>query len=422
MNDCATYTKKMNDRFNILFITWDGPQVTYLESLFLPIFQELAKYGLDFHIMQFTWGDARRIEASRRACAAAGFTYQAETIWRRPLAAGSLLSALHGARLIRQVVRKHQIDAVMPRSTLPALATLLALRGSTLPMILDADGLPLDERVDFAGQSPTSLVYRFLRDIEAQAVRRADVVLTRSKKAVAILQARAGAGTSTDKFHVVRNGRDPNAFSPGATLSRRKTRRELGIDDEAPLLIYAGSLGPQYCLTQMLGLFAHVHKRRPDSRLLILTGSPEALPGALDPHPHLKHAISALTVEASDVPQYLACADLGLAVRRASFSMQAVAPIKLGEYLLCGLPVVASDDIGDTSTLVGPQVGHLLNEMGDAELANAADWFVDTVLAEREAFRERCRAAGLASFSLNGSVEGYRQALASAGMQPRWRA
>lgn len=401
----------------ILFVTWDGPQVTYLESLFLPIFKKLSEVGVDFHILQFTWGDARRIEISRQACTQAGFSYHAETIWRRPLAAGSLLTALHGARLIRRAIRKHQIDAVMPRSTLPALATLLALRGSKLPMIFDADGLPLDERVDFAAQSPTSPAYRFLRDIEAQAVRRADVVLTRSEKAVAILQARAGAGTATGKFQVIRNGRDPSMFSAGDARSRAKTREQLGIGGAAPLLIYAGSLGPQYCLPQMLELFSYVHKRRPDSRLLILSGSPEALPPALDPYPHLKPAISTLTVDANAVPEYLACADLGLALRQASFSMQAVAPIKLGEYLLCGLPVVASDDIGDTSMLVDAQIGRLMKKMGDAELADAADWFVDSVLVDRKAFRERCRAAGIANFSLSASVADYREAIALAGKQ-----
>lgn len=401
----------------ILFVTWDGPQVTYLESLFLPIFEKLREGGLDFHVMQFTWGDARRIDSSRQACVSAGFTYEAEKIWRRPLAAGSLLSAIHGARLIRRAVRKHHIDAVMPRSTLPALATLVALRNSTLPMIFDADGLPLDERVDFSGQSPTSLVYRFLRDIEAQAVRRGDAVLTRSEKAVAILQARAGAGNSPDKFQVVRNGRDPNLFSPGDASSRAKTRQSLGIEGGAPLLVYAGSLGPQYCLPQMLQLFAHVHERRPDSRLLILTGSPDAVAPALDAYPALKPAIVTLTVEATAVPTYLACADLGLALRQPSFSMQAVAPIKLGEYLLCGLPVVASDEIGDTSTLVGPQIGRLVKRMDESELAGTTDWFVDSVLMEREAFRERCRAAGLAGFSLAASVGDYRQAIDLAGIQ-----
>jgi hypothetical protein len=40
-----------------LFITWDGPQVSYLESLFLPIFEALGAQGFPFDILQFRWGD-----------------------------------------------------------------------------------------------------------------------------------------------------------------------------------------------------------------------------------------------------------------------------------------------------------------------------------------------------------------------------
>ncbi|MFD1691116.1 hypothetical protein ACFSHR_04825 [Azotobacter chroococcum] len=40
----------------------------------------------------------------------------------------------------------------MPRSTLPALATLLALRGRAVPMVFDADGLPWTS----ASSSPAS--------------------------------------------------------------------------------------------------------------------------------------------------------------------------------------------------------------------------------------------------------------------------
>lgn len=395
----------------ILFVTWDGPQVSYLEGLFLPIFKRLAEAGMDFHILQFTWGDARRIEVSRQACIDAGFTYQAEIIWRRPVAMGGLLTALRGARVIRKTVREHQIDAVMPRSTLPVLAALLALRGNAMPLVFDADGLPLDERVDFAGQSPSGLVYRLLRDVEAQGVRRADVVLTRSHRAVDILLSRAGAGTAAEKFHVVGNGRDTEQFSPGNEESRQLVRARLQIPAAAPLLIYAGSIGPQYCLIEMLQLFARVHQQRPDARLLILTGSPELLPVALQQFPELQPFVTVLSVPAHAVPEYLACADLGLALRKRSFSMQGVAPVKLGEYLLCGLPVIASNGIGD-SAIIAQDAGFLLDFLDEKSLQMAADWFVGVVLSRRENFRMQSRATGKDYFSLEASVASYSRALA----------
>lgn len=396
---------------NILFVTWDGPQVTYLESLFLPIFQRLAGAGLHFHILQFTWGEASLIEYRHQACRQAGLAYRAQRIWRRPRALGSLLTALAGARLIRRAIGEQHIDAVMPRSTLPALATLLALRGSALPMVFDADGLPLDERVEFAGQSPASLVHRLLRDVEAQAVRQADRVLTRSPQAVEILLARVGSGTPPGKFHVVSNGRDTQRFSPGDAASRLRMREQLGLAANTPLLVYAGSLGPQYCLEEMLRLFGLVRQLRADARLLVLTGSPELLRSALERFAELAPAVSSRNVPGHAVPAYLACADLGLALRRSSFSMRGVAPIKLGEYLLCGLPVLASPGIGDTDAIAG-SAGRLLAGLDDAELARAARWFCDEVLPHRETLREHCRSTGIRHFSLEACANAYAAALA----------
>ena len=67
---------------NILFVTWDGPQVSYLESLFVPIFQRLGQKGMHFHVLQFTWGGIPERRAfSRQACEQAGISYRSVIIW-----------------------------------------------------------------------------------------------------------------------------------------------------------------------------------------------------------------------------------------------------------------------------------------------------------------------------------------------------
>jgi glycosyltransferase involved in cell wall biosynthesis len=397
---------------NVLFVTWDGPQVSYLEGLFLPIFQSLHRGGLRFSVLQFTWGDADRIERTQQSCDAAGVSYRSLRVWRRPVAFGSFVTAVAGGRHVADAIRRDGIDVVMPRSTMPALASMLAVRRKNVRLVFDADGLPLDERVDFGGQEPSSLAQRVLRAIEARTVRRADVVMTRSSKAADILLARAGAGTHSSKFHVVRNGRDAARFSPGSASDRARRRREVGCDEHAPVLVYAGSLGPQYCLAEMLHLFKRVLLRRPDARLLLLTGEPQVARTALAARPELSSAVRVMTVPPAEVPGFLACADLGLALRRPSFSMQAVAPIKLGEYLLCGLPVLGTHGIGDTNALL-EQAGLFLNRMDEAELASAAEWFVDVALKSREAYRTRARDVGLARFSLDACVQSYLDAFAT---------
>ncbi|WP_062810828.1 glycosyltransferase family 4 protein [Alcanivorax sp. NBRC 102028] len=398
---------------NVLFVTWDGPQVSYLESLFIPIFNRLSEFGFHFHVLQFSWCSSQVMEQRRQECESKGFSYTYVPVIRKHVALGGLVTSLLGYRQVRKAVVEHDIDVVMARSTLPALSTLLYLRGRTTPFVFDADGLPLDERIDFAGQRPSSLVYRLLRDIEAQAVRRSDAVLTRSRKAVSILQARAGAGTTEDKFHVVSNGRDKALFSPGEVADRIAVKERLGIAVDAPLVVYAGSLGPQYSPESMLGLFALIRESRPDAHFLVLSGSPEVMTDLLSAYgSSLATGVTVMRVGANEVPRWLASADLGMAFREPTFSMQGVAPIKLGEYLLCGVPVVATRGVGD-SHFIDKNSGFPVDGGDAATLSSVADWFIHKVLPLREEYRAHCRSVGVEHFSLESSVEAYRKALLS---------
>lgn len=399
----------------VLFITWDGPQVSYLEGLFLPIFERLQRGGINFHVLQFTWADTNRVGVTRLACERAGVPYRVARVWRRPVQLGALLTALGATGLIHAAVRDWSIDVLMPRSTLPALMVLRSLGRIKAPVVFDADGLPLDERVDFDGASASGMAHRILRDIESEMVRRAGSVLTRSRRAADILLARAGAGTAMDKFHIVGNGRDAERFSPGTDASRRASRHALGLDNSAPLLVYAGSIGEQYCLSEMLCLFEAVRRRQPEARFLILTGSPGFAQTALATRPDLSPATVIMTASPDDVPRYLACADLGLALRRPSFSMQAVAPIKIGEYLLCGLPLVATRGIGETGS-IDQRIGFLVEKMDAEELDSAAEWFCRSVLQDRDGFSRRCRLMGCESFSLEACTDAYFAALHALGV------
>lgn len=397
---------------NILFVTWDGPQVNYLESLFAPIFARLqAAHGMRFHVLQFTWADAQRTARTQAACAALGVGYQTVRVLRRPRSFGALATVLLGIPAIRTAIRALSIDVVMPRSSLPALAVLLGgTRGR--PLVFDADGLALDERVDFAGESASSLQQRLLRAAEAQVVRTAAAVTTRTAFAAQVLRARAGAATPPSRFHVVANGRDAERFQSFDASTRAQARIRLGIAADAPLVVYAGSIGPQYRPEAMFSWFAAVHRRRADARMLVLTPQDRQARELLARSAISDGLVSVESVDADAVAACLACADVGLALRVPTFSMRGVAPVKLGEYLLCGVPVVATAGVGDTGDMTADVAFLLEGEPSRAE-AQAVDWFVDTVLPAREAFRSRCRAFGMARFSLDACVDGYARALQS---------
>ena len=409
---------------NILFITWDGPQTSYMEGLFMPIFQEIAKQGdYKFHVVQFTWADDEKIAHTKVAADNMGITYTAWPVLRKPnIAIGSLLTVLTAAGKIKKYIRENNIHIVMPRSTFPAMIVnqinfpfasrvffpfrglrgsalfpfrglrgasffpFRGLRGGKVPfrgfrgkLIFDADGLPIEERIDFAGLKKESFQYKLMKSAETKMLKSADAVIARSQKAIDIHIDHIGESYRS-KFSVVFNGRDKNVFDYQPPL-RKEVRQELGLKDEL-LFVYAGSLGPQYCLNEMLEILkAYAEKR--EAKFLILTGNTEFAEQNISSE--LKAHVILKSVPSEKVSFYLNGGDVAFGLRKPTFSMLGVAPIKLGEYLLCGLPVIASKGIGDTEKILDnfeecylfdhsigmlPQIEHIKNFVEKAIFAN----------------------------------------------------
>ena len=398
----------MSTGCRVLFVTWDGPNSSYLRGLFLPIFSALRDRGFVFHVLQFTWANSVERNELERHCAAAGVRYRSVNVWRRPVAVGALATAIWGRTHVRRAIDDFGIELLMPRSILPAAAALYVSR---LPLMFDADGLPNEERREFRGGSSRPFSYQVLRAIETLSVRRAQAITVRTRSAAKILSQRAGV--PLERFHVVPNARDAARFRPVSSKTVERRRRELGVG--GPIVVYAGSsLTGKYLGEAMLRFFRHVLALQPDARLLLLMPTLEEARALLSANEDIASACIVRSVVPEDVPGWLAAADLGLCMIRPSYSMQAASAIKLGEYLLCGLPVVATGGVGENESIIGKDVGVCLSDTGDKALAAASDWFVRNVLPNRRRFRDACREAGVTHFSLQIAVSSLGDALAAA--------
>ncbi|MDO5509773.1 MAG: glycosyltransferase [Weeksellaceae bacterium] len=394
---------------NILFITWDGPQTSYMEGLFMPIFQAIQKQDptYQFHVMQFTWAGAEKLKTVSEAAHKMGIHYTSRPITRKPHPTiGSFLSLWQGAKHIRKYASQHNIHVLMPRSTFPAHMAMKAKL--SLPIIFDADGLPIQERVDFSGLKPGSKIYNFLRSIEQKMIENAQLILTRSQHSVQY-HIENSSQKDPSKYFVVYNGRDSKLFSINPT-QRQKKRKELGLQPQDMLFIYAGSFGPQYGWDIMLQIFQDYIKRNPHTHFLLLTGSPEKV-NPLIPSGLKKH-ISVKSVAFDQVSAYLNAADLAFAIRQPMPSMQGVAPIKLGEYLLTGLPVIASAGIGDTESILTDFPGSFLLNHQNLD-AGIQQIVANLPLQVQEPTRQQNRENAMQYFTLQAAANSYLHALKS---------
>ena len=122
-----------------------------------------------------------------------------------------------------------------------------------------------------------------------------------------------------------------------------------------------------------------------------------------------------ISVPHDRVPAYLAAGDGGLLLRERSLINEVASPVKFGEYLASGTPVIISDGIGDYSALTRRErVGLVLNSkwQDDIITARLQEFVVDYIGATTE-WRSRCRQSAHQFLNLSQYVpkmaEVYRQ-------------
>jgi glycosyltransferase involved in cell wall biosynthesis len=285
-------------------------------------------------------------------------------------------------------------------------------RSSGRSLVFEADGFMADERVDFGGWHSRGLPYRVLRAVEAAGVRRARAVICRTEAARDLLLERAGGVDEVrPKIFVAPNAKDARLFMPGTDAERAETRRRQGIGLNVPWVVYVGSIGPQYCPEAMLQTFECILRRTPQARLSCFTMHEERLSFLLSEQRISPGAVRIGRASPSEVPAILAASDLGLALRLQAPSQRGICPIKVAEYLLCGVPVLTSH-VGDLQEQLGRSAAALVVDPASAETAErAANWFVESVLPERAALREAARQLGLQWFELTRSIDTYASML-----------
>jgi glycosyltransferase involved in cell wall biosynthesis len=285
----------------------------------------------------------------------------------------------HGLRYAKRLVRREKIEMVHARSHVPAAIALCLKKRFGLKMIFDLRGLMADEYVDANHWRQGSIRYRITKRMEFKALAGADGIVTLTERIWPVIRLWEVLRDRKVIHEVVPCCVDLELFKVDAE-AREHRRAELGIQNRL-VLVYSGSIGGWYLMDEMVDFFAALRKHRADAHFLWLThGSLELIDDAMS-----KRGISAtnytvVNAAPRDVSSYLSAADAGIAFYKPAFSRIATSPVKIPEYLACGLPLIINAGIGDSDVLVTQEkVGALVRDFNEDEYANA--WAVIEGLA-----------------------------------------
>jgi hypothetical protein len=389
----------------VLFVTWDSDTSNYLETLFFPILKGLQSRGeIEPFVCQFSWANQAEVSRLSSLASQLGIEYVHRPIPRKPHPVwGTFLAIWRSKRFLLSFVRQNSIEILLPRSTMPAWAVLRLLNQLPpgLSLIYDADGLPIQERIDFSNLSNKSMMHRLLSGIEKKMLSKADKVLVRTNRSAEVHLQNQEQLTSS-KFFKVGNGREEQVFyyKPPAP----ETRLKLGIREDELLLVHSGSLGGGYESGRMFEILELLLAEGIAVKLLLLTRDVEKA-NMLIPT-SLVSAVSVLSCDFEFIPEVLRASDIGICFRKKAKSIAGIAPIKLGEYLMCGLPVLMSEGIGDFDGMLS-ELPFVWMVKDTADREGLLQWHRHVRSLDKRVIAEY----GRNHFSLESTLDSYQQAL-----------
>lgn len=157
---------------------------------------------------------------------------------------------------------------------------------------------------------------------------------------------------------------DTNVFQFNVK-NRREIREKLSISKEQKLICYLGKFGGMYFKEETFELFStFANSLNYEFRFLIITPLiTEEIESLI-----CNYGLSEITTcrslsEPKEVSAYLSASDVGLVAVRQKPSKRYCSPIKTGEYLACGLPVLVPKGISDDDVLLTEnKIGVLIND------------------------------------------------------------
>ena len=177
-------------------------------------------------------------------------------------------------------------------------------------------------------------------------------------------------GVAPDKVHIVPNGIDPALFQPGSPDPEARLRLGLGA---GPVLGFVGGLRPWHGVEVLPELLGRLVSRHANVKLVLAGEGPlrGPLEETLRQRGLLEHVVFTGALLHEEVPAIVRQFDIALAPYPKLDHLFYFSPLKIFEYMACGVAVVAAN-CGQIAEVIRDGETGLLHPAGDLEAMTTA--------------------------------------------------
>jgi len=355
----------MNSNANVLYLSYDGLCDPLGQSQILPYVLSLCSEGHAFTLISFEKPSSYKKYKKHIQNRIAQFPIR----WiplrysKYPPILATLYDLMRLQWRVGREVRTQSFDIIHVRSYLPMLIAEKFRKSHKV--IFDMRGFWADERKEGGIWPQTKWVFRKVYDYfinkERIFVTHSHALVSLTHNGVLALKERYPLVQIEEKVAVIPCCADEKRFNP--FIVRDDLRRTLGLRKEDKVLIHIGSVGTWYRLDQEIAFFNALKEKDERWHFIILTtevkkATDDVLSFAQEPQ-----AIRVLSTSYDQVPSYLSIANASILLIEPCFSKRASFPVKLGESLMMGVPVIVNAQVGDNlAYLNGDNNGIVITE------------------------------------------------------------
>lgn len=279
---------------------------------------------------------------------------------------GELRRILHNKEMSVELLRrfsKARPDFIYERASLYSTAGISLARAWRIPILIELNAPLALEHSTYRAAGFEQLASQ----AEQWALTRADAVLTVSAE---LKKHTVALGAKANRVHVFPNGVDATQFKPAPR--DEVLQKKLRLSDR-PVIGFIGNLRPWHGVQILPRLLEKLVKKLPALRLVIAGDGPlrADLKKEFSKRKLLRHVVFTGALPHGEMPALIRQFDVALAPYSQPDHDFYFSPLKLFEYMACGVPVVCAD-LGQISKIVHHEKTGLLYSPGDlGELVSA---------------------------------------------------
>ena len=351
----------MSEQINVLYISYDGMTDTLGQSQVIPYLKGLTNEGFSFTILscEKKLNFKRNQNIVRLLLEESSIKWEPIFYTKKPPVFSTIYDFL---KLQVKAIELHKLNnfkIVHCRSYIPSLIGLKMKLKFQTKFIFDMRGFWADERVDgklWNLNNPLfKLIFLFFKRSESRFLQNADAIVSLTERGKAEMLRWPVMRNVTTEINVISCCVDTDLFNPTQIKDTTKIqlREKLNIKPDDFVIGYLGSIGTWYMLDEMLDFFVDLKKAKPNAKFLFIT---------FDEHDRILELAKNKDINVNDiiinpaarndVPKILSILDYSIFFIKPTYSKISSSPVKQGEIMAMGIPVICNEGVGDTDSIV----------------------------------------------------------------------